>query len=243
VAPTSASRSWSVWFPAVLGLAGALIGGLISLSATAYSTNRAIAAQGRQQQAGFDEAHKETQRQLSSQAYVKFLRAFDAYSEQYSPLTECAEIPAPERTKYAVCLSYGASEPAIWLSLRAALDQVFLYGSDTSIRAANIYVSQLARDRSLRRNLEARRRSAQEAQLEILREKTRLGRLPTLTREDVIALNRANAALRQIVNTLISFTRANAVALKLTPDFTTYRSQFQLIMCSELNTLPRGECK
>jgi hypothetical protein len=162
VAPNREPRSWSVWFPAALSLAGVLLGGLISLGATAYSTNRALSTQTRQQQAEFDETHKETQRQLRSQAYVKFLQALDAYSEQYSPLTECTEIPAPERTKYAVCVSYGASEPAVWLSLRAALDQVFLYGSDTSIRTANLYMSQIAKDRSLRRTLEARRKRAHE---------------------------------------------------------------------------------
>jgi uncharacterized membrane-anchored protein YhcB (DUF1043 family) len=89
VAPNGEPRPWSVWFPAALGLVGALLGGLISLGATAYSTNEVLSAQTRQQQAEFDEARRETQRQLSSQAYVKFLQALDAYSEQYSPLTEC----------------------------------------------------------------------------------------------------------------------------------------------------------
>ncbi len=243
VASNWESRPWSVWFPAVLGLVGALLGGLISLGATAYSTNRALSAQTRQQQAEFDEAHKETQRKLRSQAYVKFLQALDAYSEQYSPLFECAEIPAPERTKYAVCLSYGASEPAVWLNLRAALDQVFLYGSDTSIRAANLYISQIANDRSRRRALEAQRKRAREAKNDLLRERARLARLPKPSKDDLRALQQLTVELNRTAKALFEFTRANIAELRSPPNFAAYRSGFQLIMCSELNTLPRGECK
>jgi hypothetical protein len=260
VAPNGKPRPWSVWFPAALGLVGALIGGLISLGATAYSTNRVLTAQTRQQQAEFDEAHRETQRQLSSQAYVKFLHALDAYSEQYSPLTECREIPKPERTKYAVCLSYGASEPAVWLSLGAALDQVFLYGSDTSIRVAKGYVNQIAKDRSLRRALEARRQRARDAQKEVFREevrrervrreRVRSARLPRETKEDLQALKELSRAINELSKeskrtavTLSRFTRTNSAKLRSLPDFAAYRSGFQRIMCRELNTLPRGECK
>jgi hypothetical protein len=160
------------------------------------------------------------------------------------------EILKPERTKYAVCLSYGASEPAVWLNLRAALDQVFLYGSDTSIRAANLYVSQIAKDRSLRRDLEALRKRARDAQEEVFRERVKSARLPRKTKEDLRALNELSRAIYELSveskrteATLSRFTRTNSAKLKSLPDFAAYRSGFQLIMCRELNTLPRGECK
>lgn len=232
-------KSWSVWFPAALGLIGVVLGGLIGLAATAYSTNQALSAQIRQQQAEFDEAHKETQRKLRSQAYVRFLQALEAYSEQYSPLTECAEIPAPQRKKYAVCLSYGASEPALWLRLRAALDQVFLYGSDTSIQAAKLYIGQLATDRSLRRTLETRRKRVQQ----LWKQRKRFARQAMKTREDGFTLNHLSISLDLAQGTLHDFIQKNSAKLKKTPDFAAYRTRFQLIMCSELNTLPRGECK
>jgi hypothetical protein len=195
VAPNGEPRSWSVWFPAILGLVGVLLGGLISFGVTAYSTNRALLAQTRQQQAEFNEARKETERKLRSQAYVTFLQALDAYSEQYSPLTECTEISEPERTKHQVCLSYGASEPALWLRLQAALDQVFLYGSDASIRAANQYINEIASDRKLRKALDAERKLAQKARKELSQERARLSRKPNRTEEDIRAFQRLSREL------------------------------------------------
>jgi hypothetical protein len=80
-------------------------------------------------------------------------------------------------------------------------------------------------------------------QSEIHRERARLARLPNKTKEDFGALKELYVELKRMARAVFYFTRANSAELRSPPDFAAYRSSFQLIMCSELNTLPRGECK
>jgi hypothetical protein len=230
-------------YGARLALVSVLLGALMGGAVTGFATWLSLSAQREAQSAEFREERDAEQRALRTKAYTAFREAFDRYNLEASPLALCLEMSRREAMKVPACAGLAQSEAPRLLALRQAQDQIVMYGSDEANRVVTKYMQEVV-------NVSDSERTVQlESERQVLKvllaqelsgqRDSRAAAMPGLRRN----AKTLSAELRSIDLELAALRAAQqARAQDIRATIGAIRSDFQRVICSEINASPRPDC-